>query len=65
MADRISGMRRLLFNKLKENGTPGTWNHVTEQRGMFSFTGLNRKIKVFDSLRSCLHYCIFKNLYAR
>ena len=22
-------------------GTPGTWNHVTDQIGMFSFTGLS------------------------
>jgi aspartate aminotransferase len=38
---RISEMRQLLRAKLEENGAKGTWNHVTEQIGMFSFTGLS------------------------
>merc|ERR1712039_93426 len=25
---------------LEAKGTPGTWNHITDQIGMFSFTGL-------------------------
>ncbi|KAI7961901.1 hypothetical protein MJO28_002390 [Puccinia striiformis f. sp. tritici] len=41
MADRIIDMRKklqdLLENKLK---TPGSWEHITRQIGMFSFTGL-------------------------
>lgn len=41
MAGRILECRQLLFNKLKELGTPGTWNHVVDQKGMFGFTGLN------------------------
>ncbi len=36
-------MRAQLKEKLKALGTPGTWEHITEQIGMFSFTGLNRK----------------------
>ncbi|CAI4213024.1 unnamed protein product [Parascedosporium putredinis] len=28
--------------KLEELGTPGTWNHITDQIGMFSFTGLSQ-----------------------
>lgn len=43
MADRIITMRRLLFNALSELKTPGTWNHIVDQIGMFSFTGLNSK----------------------
>ncbi|KAL9983331.1 hypothetical protein ACROYT_G005484 [Oculina patagonica] len=43
MAGRILECRQLLFNKLKELGTPGTWNHVVDQKGMFGFTGLNVK----------------------
>lgn len=42
MSNRIKEMRRLLFNRLKENGTPGTWHHIVDQIGMFSFTGLQR-----------------------
>jgi len=37
---RITSMRNLLRSNLEELGTPGTWNHVTDQIGMFSFTGL-------------------------
>lgn len=43
MAGRILECRQLLFNKLKELGTPGTWNHIVDQKGMFGFTGLNGK----------------------
>lgn len=41
MADRILLMRAQLKAKLQALGTPGTWDHITEQIGMFSFTGLN------------------------
>jgi len=40
MSGRIISMRRALRSKLEELGTPGTWNHITDQIGMFSFTGL-------------------------
>ncbi|KAA0718242.1 Aspartate aminotransferase, cytoplasmic [Triplophysa tibetana] len=43
MADRVLLMRAQLKEKLKSLGTPGTWEHITEQIGMFSFTGLNPK----------------------
>jgi len=37
---RVSRMRALLRAALEARGTPGGWAHVTEQRGMFSYTGL-------------------------
>merc|ERR1719436_1135802 len=40
MADRILEVRGLLRRGLEEKGTPGTWAHITDQIGMFSFTGL-------------------------
>jgi len=40
MADRIIQMRQLLHDKLVANKTPGTWEHIVKQTGMFSFTGL-------------------------
>ncbi|KAI0596807.1 pyridoxal phosphate-dependent transferase [Biscogniauxia sp. FL1348] len=40
MSGRIISMRKALRAKLEELGTPGTWNHITDQIGMFSFTGL-------------------------
>ncbi|XP_048843829.1 aspartate aminotransferase, cytoplasmic [Brienomyrus brachyistius] len=43
MADRVLLMRAQLKAKLQALGTPGTWDHITQQIGMFSFTGLNPK----------------------
>ena len=43
MSDRIRAMRKELYQALKANGTPGTWEHIINQIGMFSFTGLTRK----------------------
>ncbi|KAF4587402.1 aspartate aminotransferase [Ophiocordyceps camponoti-floridani] len=41
MSGRIKDMRHKLRSKLEALGTPGTWNHITDQIGMFSFTGLS------------------------
>ena len=41
MSGRIIDMRKALRGKLEElNGKEGSWKHITEQIGMFSFTGL-------------------------
>jgi len=40
MADRIIKMRSLLRSRLEDLKTPGTWKHITDQIGMFCFTGL-------------------------
>jgi aspartate aminotransferase len=40
MADRVILMRNGLRQRLEKLQTPGTWNHITDQIGMFSFTGL-------------------------
>lgn len=40
MSSRIIEMRQKLKAKLVELGTPGKWDHITNQTGMFSFTGL-------------------------
>lgn len=42
MSSRIISMRTALFDALTALNTPGTWNHVTDQIGMFSYTGLSR-----------------------
>ena len=44
MANRIIDMRKALYSHLQELKTPGTWNHVIDQIGMFSFTGLTRNL---------------------
>ncbi|KAI9839157.1 MAG: hypothetical protein M1819_003150 [Sarea resinae] len=59
MSGRIMTMRKSLRTKLEEFGTPGTWNHITDQIGMFSFTGLSEKQVL--KLRSDAHVYMTKN----
>nr|KAF6409954.1 glutamic-oxaloacetic transaminase 2 [Rousettus aegyptiacus] len=40
MADRIIGMRTQLVSNLKKEGSSHNWQHITDQIGMFCFTGL-------------------------
>merc|ERR1719175_427207 len=40
MANRIIAMRAGLRARLEKLGTPGKWDHITTQIGMFSYTGL-------------------------
>ena len=40
VSERIQKMRKLLYDALVANKTPGTWDHVIKQIGMFSYTGL-------------------------
>lgn len=39
---RIISMREALQKELIRIGTPGGWNHITKQQGMFCFSGLNK-----------------------
>lgn len=41
MANRIIEVRKSLREKLEALNTPGSWNHITDQIGMFSYLGLN------------------------
>ncbi|VDL90823.1 unnamed protein product [Schistocephalus solidus] len=43
MSDRIVRTRQLFYEKLTAMGTPGNWENIIKQRGMFSYTGLSRK----------------------
>lgn len=43
MSGRIMEMRKALKAKLDELQTPGTWDHIINQIGMFSYTGLNQQ----------------------
>ncbi|EEP76182.1 hypothetical protein UREG_01031 [Uncinocarpus reesii 1704] len=42
MSSRIKSMRRALYDELKRLNTPGTWEHIINQIGMFSYTGLTK-----------------------
>ena len=59
MSGRIIDMRNTLRSKLEELGTPGTWNHITDQIGMFSFTGLTEKQVL--KIREDAHVYMTKN----
>merc|ERR1719424_2009140 len=41
MSVRIQDMRKELLDELTRLETPGNWDHITSQIGMFSFTGLS------------------------
>lgn len=41
MASRIGEMRTLLRAELEAAGSSHDWRHVTDQIGMFAFTGMN------------------------
>jgi len=41
MANRITTVRQSLYEALKLLETPGDWSHIINQKGMFTFTGLN------------------------
>lgn len=44
MADRLNAVRVQLYSTLLDKGVPGTWLHVVQQRGMFSFTGIPAEV---------------------
>lgn len=53
-------MRKSLRTKLEElNGKPGSWKHITDQIGMFSFTGLSEKQVL--KIREDAHIYMTKN----
>lgn len=41
VTQRMLGVRSSLLNKLKELKTPGTWEHIVNQRGLFTYIGLD------------------------
>ncbi|KAF2035156.1 aspartate aminotransferase [Setomelanomma holmii] len=59
MSGRIKEMRTALRSKLEEMGTPGTWAHITDQIGMFSFTGLTEQQVL--KIREDAHVYMTKN----
>ncbi len=42
MSSRILSVRKAVVEGLAKLGTPGSWKHVTDQIGMFSYTGLTK-----------------------
>ncbi|UZP43011.1 hypothetical protein NXS19_010827 [Fusarium pseudograminearum] len=59
MSSRIKSMRQALYDELVRLETPGTWNHIIDQIGMFSYTGLTPfEVKV---LRERFHIYLLKS----
>lgn len=46
MSDRIRSMRKALYDHLLALETPGSWNHLIRQSGMFGFLGLSPEVVV-------------------
>merc|ERR1712176_559501 len=44
MADRINEMRTKLVTTLKEAGSTHDWSHVSNQIGMFAYTGMSKEM---------------------
>lgn len=60
MAHRIQTVRQLLFQKLKALGTPGNWDHIVQQNGMFCYTGLSGQ-----SLSLCMPCLLFCTMFQK
>jgi len=41
MAERIASMRTALVSSLKKTGSSHNWKHITDQIGMFAYTGVS------------------------
>lgn len=59
MADRIHSMRSALIDGLKRAGSTKDWSHVTQQIGMFCFTGID--VAKVDRLREEFHIYLTKD----
>lgn len=53
MATRIIDMRKLLRENIEKSGSSRSWQHITDQIGMFAYTGLTGRTAVEASLRVC------------
>lgn len=51
MAERIISMRTLLRRNLEDLKSPLPWNHITDQIGMFCFSGITpEQVGLFTSV---------------
>jgi aspartate aminotransferase len=59
MADRIISMREMLVKKLAEHGSKRSWKHITDQIGMFCYSGLTSH--QVDELAAKYHIYMTRN----
>lgn len=43
ITERLQNIRKNILNKLTELGTPGVWDHVVKQNGLFWYSGLTEE----------------------
>ena len=58
MSNRLCQMRQALYDRLRVLGTPGNWEHILAQIGMFSYTGL--KANQIEMLTKKFHIYLMK-----
>jgi aspartate aminotransferase len=59
MADRIISMRSLLRQNLEQLGSPHNWQHITDQIGMFCYSGMTPEM--VDTLALKHHIYMTRN----
>ncbi|KAJ5923247.1 hypothetical protein N7454_008492 [Penicillium verhagenii] len=59
MSSRMKRMRKALHKELVSLGTPGNWDHILTQIGMFSYTGLSAA--QVEAMQSGSHVYILKS----
>ncbi|KAL1970320.1 hypothetical protein VTN77DRAFT_5480 [Rasamsonia byssochlamydoides] len=59
MSSRIKKMRQALYDELVRLKTPGNWEHIITQNGMFSYTGLT--LRQVLALRTQYHIYLLKS----
>lgn len=58
MADRIITMRERLRDGLKREGSSKNWQHITDQIGMFCFTGLKPDQVSVQGVRTKFYFIV-------
>jgi len=56
MSDRILEMRKALKAEVDRLQTPGTWNHIMDQIGMFTYTGLNKEQVLYIRKKYAIYF---------
>jgi len=44
MSGRMAEMRKGFVEKMKAQGNPHSWKHITDQIGMFAYTGITKEM---------------------
>ncbi|KAG5492500.1 hypothetical protein JKF63_01078 [Porcisia hertigi] len=60
MSERIRKMRHIVYDELLRLKTPGSWEHIVNQIGMFSFLGLSK-----EQCQYCQDHNVFITLTGR